>query len=150
MKIVLENIQKTIGTITSLKYIDEDWGQLDDYSPNPPTKFPLALIDIGNLDYSQIGNDRKAIPQNRQMATGTIIITIANIRISNTSFKSPKQQKDNVWEIWNIIEDVHKCLQGYRPDLNCRGMARTNLRRVKRDDGIQEYEITYTVGVDNV
>jgi len=150
MKIVLENIQKTIGTIPSLKYIDEDWGQLDDYSPNPPTKFPLALIDISNLDYSQIGTDRKAIPQNRQMATGTITITIANIRISNTSFISPKQQKDNVWGIWNIIEDIHKCLQGYRPDSNCRGMTRTNLRRVKRDDGIQEYEITYTVGVDNV
>lgn len=150
MKAVLENIQKQLAAIPELKYIDEDWGQLDDYSPHPPTQFPLALIDIGSLEFSHIGMDKKVAPQNRQMATGTIVISIANLRLTNTSFQSPKQQKNNVWEIWNIIESVHQQLHGYKPDDNSGAMMRTNLRRIKRDDGIQEYEATYTIGVSNV
>ena len=147
MKAVLENIQKQLAAIPELKYIDEDWGQLDDYSPHPPTQFPLALIDIGSLEFSHIGMDKKVVPQNRQMATGTIVISIANLRLTNTSFQSPKQQKNNVW---NIIECVHQQLHGFKPDCNSGAMMRTNLRRIKRDDGIQEYEATYTVGVSNV
>jgi hypothetical protein len=150
MKTVLENIQKQLGTIPSLKYIDEDWGQLDDYSPHPPTQFPLALIDIGSIEFSHIGMDKKVVPQNRQMATGTIVITVANLRLTNTSLRSPKQQKDNVWEIWNVIECVHQELHGFKPDCNSGAMMRTALRRIKRDDGIQEYEITYTIGISNV
>ena len=150
MKAVLENIQKQLAAIPELKYIDEDWGQLDDYSPHPPTQFPLALIDIGSLEFSHIGMDKKVVPQNRQMATGTIVISIANLRLTNTSFQSPKQQKNNVWDIWNIIECVHQQLHGFKPDCNSGAMMRTNLRRIKRDDGIQEYEATYTVGVSNV
>lgn len=150
MKAVLENIQKQLAAIPKLKYIDEDWGQLDDYSPHPPTQFPLALIDIGSLEFSHIGMDKKVVPQNRQMATGTIVISIANLRLTNTSFKSPKQQKNNVWDIWNIIECVHQQLHGFKPDCNSGAMMRANLRRIKRDDGIQEYEATYTVGISNV
>ena len=150
MKAVLENIQKQLAAIPELKYIDEGWGQLDDYSPHPPTQFPLALIDIGSLEFSHIGMDKKVVPQNRQMATGTIVISIANLRLTNTSFQSPKQQKNNVWDIWNIIECVHQQLHGFKPDCNSGAMMRTNLRRIKRDDGIQEYEATYTVGVSNV
>lgn len=150
MKAVLENIQKQLAAIPELKYIDEDWGQLDDYSPHPPTQFPLALIDIGSLEFSHIGMDKKVVPQNRQMATGTIVISIANLRLTNTSFKSPKQQKNNVWDIWNIIECVHQQLHGFKPDCNSGAMMRANLRRIKRDDGIQEYEATYTVGISNV
>lgn len=150
MKAVLESIQKRLAVIPELKYIDEDWGQLDDYSPHPPTQFPLVLIDIGSLEFSHIGTDKKIVPQNRQMATGTIVISIANLRLTNTSFKAPKQQKNNVWDIWNIIECVHQQVHGFKPDCNSGAMMRTNLRRIKRDDGIQEYEATYTIGVTNV
>lgn len=95
-KEVLKKIQDLLATIPALKYVDEDWGQLDDYSPHPPTQFPLALIDIGNLQYSDIGIDRTATPQNRQMATGTIVISIANLKLTNTSARAPLTQKSGV------------------------------------------------------
>lgn len=72
MKAILIAVQETLLTIPELRYVDEDWGQLDDYSPNPPTQFPLALIDVGNLQYSDISRDRNATPQMRQMASGTV------------------------------------------------------------------------------
>ncbi|MFE3849100.1 hypothetical protein ACFX5D_14095 [Flavobacterium sp. LB3P45] len=149
-KIVLQSIQTILDTIPAIKYIDEDWGQLDDYSPNPPTQFPLTLIDIGNLVFSDIGKDRSATPQNRQMATGTIVLSIANLKLSNTSARAPQPQKNNSWSIWDIIESIHGKLHGVKVDGSAGAMMRTAMRKVKRDDGIQEYEVTYTIGMSNV
>ena len=150
MKVVLQNIQNILATIPELKYIDEDWGQLDDYSPNPPTQFPLVLIDIGSLQYSDISRDRSAVPVNRQMATGTIVLNIANLKLTNTSYKAPQMQKDQAWSIWDIVETIHQKLHGIAFGGSAGAMMRTNMRKVKRDDGIQEYEVTYTIGLSNV
>jgi len=149
-KEVLESIQNTLETIPALRYVDEDWGQLDDYSPHPPTQFPLVLIDIGALQYSDIGKDKTATPQNRQMATGTIVISIANLKLTNTSARAPQSQKDKAWAIWDIVASVHKKLHGVVVGGSAGAMMRTAMRKVKRDDGIQEYEVTYTIGMTNV
>ncbi len=149
-KEVLQNIQNKLATIPALKYVDEDWGQLDDYSPNPPTQFPLALIDIGNLQYSDIGKNKSVTPQNRQMATGTIVISIASLKLTKTSARAPQSQKDQAWAIWDIVESVHAELHGVAVGGSAGAMMRTAMRKVKRDDGIQEYEVTYTIGMTNV
>jgi hypothetical protein len=149
-KEVLKNIQDIITLIPGMSYVDEDWGQLDDYSPNPPTKFPLTLIDIGNLQYSDIGKDRSKTPQNRQMATGTIVLSIANLRLTNSSSRAPQTQKNKAWAIWDIIENIHAKLHGIVVGGSAGALMRTTMRKVKRDDGIQEYEVTYTIGMTNV
>lgn len=149
-KEVLQSIQAILTPIPGLRYVDEDWGQLDDYSPNPPTQFPLVLIDIGNLQFSDIGKDRSVTPQNRQMATGTIALSIANLRLTNSSGRAPQPQKDQAWSIWDIIESVHAKVHGVVVGGSAGAMMRTNMRKVKRDDGIQEYEVTYTIGITNI
>lgn len=149
-KQVLQSIQDILTTTPGIKYVDEDWGQLDDYSPNPPTQFPLALIDIGNLQYSDIGKDKTATPQNRQMATGTIVISIANLKLTNSSGRAPQTQKNHAFAIWDIVEGVHGKLHGVVVGGSAGALMRTAMRKVKRDDGIQEYEVTYTIGITNV
>ena len=50
MKNSLESIQELLQAIEGLKYVDEDWGQLDYYSPfylcmfcfTPPINFPYT------------------------------------------------------------------------------------------------------------
>ena len=46
MKNSLESIQQLLQAIEGLKYVDEDWGQLDYYSPNFPVQWPCVLIRI--------------------------------------------------------------------------------------------------------
>lgn len=150
MKAFLESVQTKLATLTALKYIDEDWGQMDAYSPNPPAKFPCALIDITNLNFSDIGKDNSANPINRQMAVGTITFIIANVKLSNTSQRAPQTQKNNAWNIWVIIEDLHKLIHGWKPLENSGALIRTGLKRIRRDDGIQEYQITYSIGMSNI
>lgn len=150
MRVFLQAIQTQIATIPELKYVDEDWGQLDNYSPNPPTMFPFVLIDISALNFSNIGMDKTAIPITRQMAEGRITLTIANLKLTNTSGFAPQNQKDTAWHIWDIIENVHQKVQGFNPTEKSGGLIRTGLQRMVRDDGIQEYKVTYTIGLTNV
>lgn len=150
MKAFLETLQTKLATLTALKYIDEDWGQLDSYSPHPPAKFPCALIDITSMNFSDIGKDTADNPINRQLGNGIVTFIIADEKLSNTSFKAPQTQKNNAWSIWAIIEDLHKLVHGYKPIANSGALMRTGIKRVRRDDGIQEYQITYSIGFGNV
>jgi hypothetical protein len=149
MKSFLETIQTKLATIPALKYIDEDWGQMDSYSPNPPAKFPCALIDITSLNFSNIGKDNSATPINRQLADGTVTFIIGNLKLSNTSQHAPQSQKDNAWNIWIVIDDLHKKVHGWKPLEDSGALMRTSLKRIRRDDGIQEYQITYSIGFTN-
>jgi hypothetical protein len=151
MKVFLESVQEKLrSSVPELQYIDEDWGQLDSYSPNPPAKFPCALIDITSMSFSNIGIDKKSTPANRQMGDGTITFIIANLKLSNTSAKAPQTQKDNAWKIWEIIKKLHQTVHGWKPIENSGALIRTGLKRIRRDDGIQEYQITYSIGISNV
>ncbi|WP_190304354.1 hypothetical protein, partial [Flavobacterium branchiophilum] len=100
MKQVLENILNKLSEVTELKYIDENWGQLDYYSPNMPVKWPCCLIDISDVNYSNLGVDRNAVPQNRQLGKATVKLTLANLKLTNTSMQAPQTQKDQAWLIW--------------------------------------------------
>jgi hypothetical protein len=150
MKAFLETVQAKLATITDLKYIDEDWGQLDSYSPNPPAKFPCALIDITSLNFSNIGKDITANPMNRQTAEGTITFIIADVKLSNTSHRAPQSQKNNAWSIWTVLEEVHQKVHGWKPTADSGALIRTAHKRIRRDDGIQEYQVTYSISKTNV
>ena len=54
MKEILQNIQNRLSTITEIRYIDEDWGQLDYYSQNMPVQWPCCLIDIQSGNFSNL------------------------------------------------------------------------------------------------
>lgn len=103
MKALLEKIQQQVSEIAELKYIDENWGQLDYYSPNMPVQFPCALIDVQQVQYTNLGRDISKKPVQRQIGQVSIKITIANMRLSNSSMQAPRRQKEEVWAIWGII-----------------------------------------------
>ncbi len=150
MTTILDNIQNQLKTVNELKYIDEDWGQLDYYAPNFPVQWPCALTDVSNVNYSDIGIKKTAIPTNRQQADCTFSLTIANLKLTNTSGFAPQQQKASAFNIQTLIEDVHKVLQGFRPGPNASALIRTSRTRIKRDDGVQEYNVTYSFGLNDV
>lgn len=147
---ILKNIQAKLGEITALKYKDEDWGQLEDYGPHVPVQWPCCLIDFADINYSDIGTDRSQTPQKRQRGIGTIALNFANLKLTKTSANAPALQREQAYMLLGIIQAAHEILQGFRPIVMSGGMNRSRIQRVKRDDGIQQYRVTYTLGVDNV
>lgn len=146
----LENIQAKISEVSQIPYIDEDWGQLDEYGPNSPVKWPCCLIDVSTVDYSDTGLDRNLVPQNRQEGSARVILTFANLKLTNTSFKAPQLQKDNAWLLHHLVELVHGKIHAWSPVALSGKLIRKSFRRVKRDDGIQQYEVVYAIKFQNV
>lgn len=148
MKQAIQNIQNKLAE-TSSNYIDEDWGQLDYYSPNFPVKWPCTLIDVTSANYQNKGRDRTATPEHRQTAMNLVSIKVANLRLTKSSKMAPQSQKDAAWSIWDLIDETHTLMQGFRPLENSGGLIRTGLRRVQRDDGVQEYVLLYSWGLND-
>lgn len=146
---VIRAIQNKLEPLL-IPYIDEDWGQLDYYSPNFPVQWPCTLIDIISGQYDNIGRDKTQAPVNRQTSETMVSLTIANLKLTNTSKRAPQLQKDAGFSIWKLKEDIHKLLHGWKPTEFTGAMIRTRFARVKRDDGVQEYTVIYSLGMANV
>lgn len=145
---LINDVVTQLGTSTVLKHADEDWGQLEIY-PNPPVKFPCALVGINNGVFSNIGMDKTATPQNRQQGTILLNIRIANKRLTNSSSKAPASQRMNAQSVFVVMENVHELLQGWSPGDNVGKLIRERIISEVNDDGIQEYIVQYSVGISN-
>lgn len=118
--------------VPELKYIDEDWGQLDYYDKYPPVKFPCALIDIQNGQFSEEGNLR-------QMGVLTVVVKLYLLKLSNTSNAAPSSQKAAAKQGWAIYEKINRALHG--KNFLSEGFAtptRKSMQRIKRPDGVYE------------
>jgi len=150
VKTLLEKIQQKVSEIAELKHIDENWGQLDYYSPNMPVQYPCALIDVQQVQFTNLGKDITKKPLQRQIGTVQIKITVANMRLTNSSMQAPRRQKEDIWAIWGIIEKIHQQLHGVSLLPNVSPLIRTSQNRTLRDDGLQEYEVYYSCEVQNI
>lgn len=123
----------------NLKYMDEDWGQLDYYQENPPVKFPCMLLELQQATWKN---------QSQKVQDGEILISIrvADLKLSNTNPKAPAGQQAKAAAIWLILENIHKALHGWRPIAypEFGALTRVSSRKVKRDDGIREFELVYS------
>lgn len=144
---ILQSVNEKLNEVTELKYIDENWGQLDLYGPQIPVQWPCALVDFNTGQFTNIGRDFRKTPQNRQQGNLTIEVTVANLKLTNSSNQAPTFQKGHAFAIWNIINRVHEVLHGWSPNESAGGLIRTGFSKVRRDDGVQEFRVIYSIGL---
>jgi len=137
-KLIADIKDRLVNKVQTLKYIDEDWGQLDYYNPNQPTKWPCVLIDISQAVWA---NEGKLI----QPGLVQVSIRVADMRISNSNIKAPEAQRINAQGIFDQMTFIHQALHGWTADSMNGPLTRTLTRKVKRDDGIREFEMIYSV-----
>ncbi len=134
MKNIFLNIQDHLQqSVPALKYIDKNRGQLT--LPQPPVKFPCALIDLDNIDYTQ------AARQDR-LATASIAITIADQRLRRSSALAPSH--NSAYGIFDLLEAVMATLDGHSIPGTCQQLIRTAIRKDLGDDSHDIYTITFT------
>jgi hypothetical protein len=125
------------AAIPQLKYVDEDWGQLDYYSPNFPVKWPCALVDIQSATWDNL---LKKV----QHGLVQVSVKIADIKISNSSTKAPAGQRTKANSFFTLTQTVFKALHTWSGSDDYSGLIRTAERRIKRDDGVKVYELIFT------
>ena len=144
MRTLLDDVREKLQATGLFKYIDDDWGQLDDYSSNPPTKWPCALVDI-------IEGKPQDLARHIQTVECTILIRIADLRLSNSSQQAPSSQKEKSKELFAIGQTIFANLHGWHKPASGYGtLNRIGVRRNHRDDGIREYHILFKSQVRDV
>lgn len=139
-KLISDIKERLVATVTSAKYIDEDWGQLDYFNPNQPVKWPCILIDLDEIPWSNQG----ALVQ---IGMASVTLRVADMKLSNTNVKAPTTQQEKAQGILDLLSGIQESLHGWTADSMNGPMTRTMTRKVKRDDGIREFELTYSVQV---
>lgn len=138
MKQLLNDILNRLKSdVTALKYVDEDWGQLDFYSPNPPVQFPAAVVDCINVSYT---NQGKLV----QLGDVQVRLRIADVKLTNTSGRAPTTQRSQAFAIYDLLETIHKKLHGWTGGDTYTSLIRQSLRRTVNQDGMRVHEIVYT------
>lgn len=131
---IITDVQNRLkAEVPALRYIDEDWGQLE-YG-QPPVQWPCALIDVDGFHYQQLG-------ELEQRGEGTVYIRIADLRLSNTSAQAPAYQKEKSAELFQLLADVYKALHGFTGG-DYSAMIRQSLVRVRRNDTTREYRFVF-------
>lgn len=134
---------RLIAQVEALKDVNEDWGQLDNYSPNFPVKWPCALIDVLDVQWSNTG---KKI----QMGLAQIRVKIADLRLSNSSKAAPSGQKDKSNSFYILTQQVYSALHGWRGADHYSAFIRISERRVQRDDGVKEHWMIFTTEIKDI
>ena len=131
MKHIFLDIQKKLSEVKELKHIDKNWNQL--LHEQPPVKFPCALLDIANVEYTQLGNLA-------QDGIGMVEITIANFQLSPGSGKAPN--KHDSYSVLDIIEKIHQVLQGYTNG-KILPLVRVSLNKLDASFRYEVYKVSY-------
>ena len=133
MESIFLDIQAKLQTVEGLAYCGEDWGQLN--FEQPPVNFPCALIDIGNITYSQAGN-------NTQLADAILNITVADVQNQGINPAMPPMLQANSFRLFTLLENINKALHGKQGG-NYGKLCRTQIRKTLREDLIREFVISY-------
>lgn len=128
-----------LESLEALKWIDLDMGQLG--QTKPPVSFPCALVGI-------------KLPKCKSM-TDTIQDCEARITVKlgfdnkmRTSAKTPEAARTASLEVYNIISDVYKQLQGFRTE-NFDSLNRVSQGDEPSKNGVFIYKFEFTTAFED-
>jgi hypothetical protein len=133
-KILLEIQNRLHESVPELLYIDKDWGQLN--YEQPPVKFPCALIDVSNADYTQFSASKL------QRAKVIIEITVVNRNLVPSSAASPRKTGSHI--IFDVIGKIHDALQlFYDADKSFTPLVRVSFEKQRVEAAAEAYRMYY-------
>ncbi|MBQ6083004.1 MAG: hypothetical protein IJK92_01445 [Bacteroidales bacterium] len=131
-KQILLDVQTRLSDkVPVLRYIDKDWGQLNE--ERPAVNFPCAVLDVDSVRYEDLN-------AGYQNAEAVLTVTIADLHTLSSSAGSP--QREDAFAIFDIIQSVHNALQHYASH-SFVPLVRISMQRIPATKGYECYELKY-------
>ena len=128
----MERLQEQVP---DLRYIAEDWGQLDFYNEAPPVKFPCALISVSNIKFeSQTTGTR--------WATMTILIRVADAPAVSGTMAAPETYRNRAFAIFYLMDAIGHVLYAFGED-GFNELEQKAIAHYSREDAIREYAMLF-------
>ena len=131
LKNIIDKVKTRLQTVEELKYIDSDWGQLD--QEPPAVKWPCALVDIDNADYEDLG-------RGGQMVDVHVKVTVALQRLTPGSTASRRRAES--YKDYELLGEVHNALHLYG-EAEFTPLLRSRFYKEPSEPGTVIYNLTY-------
>lgn len=135
MKQYLISLRSRLATVTSLKHIDTDWGQLN--FEQPPVQYPCALISVSTDRIAQVKPSHLRIH-------AKVNITIAKVRYTSTI-----RDAATALTIFDTIDSVVDQLQDWS-DGRFSQLQLDSISPVGTAPGFDAYMLTFNTGYEYI
>jgi len=133
--------QHVQDTVTGIRHIDQDLGQLRTGS-RPPVAWPCLLIDFEAFTFGNMATDV-------QTANGTITFRIGFPPFSNSGQGTPTQYVKQAIAFYDLEWDLHRALQGWSPGDDYGHLSRISAATEKRTDHYRVRELRYSLAFED-
>lgn len=133
--IILALMELIKNALPELSYIDEDYGQLEEYADESnPVTFPCVLIDTPDVDWSDLAPGTQ---------NGSVVMSFKLILDCYDDTHYGSGTEDKIRERAEMNQRLYKALQGLRTDDNMDGMERIKSKSYTIGGGLKIYESNY-------
>ncbi|WP_282635700.1 hypothetical protein [Sphingobacterium thalpophilum] len=141
MKNLFLFIRSRVQTLSSIRWIDLDKGQLNNYETRPAIDFPAVLIKVEYPTTSKISGIK-------QQCNAVVTTTIVFDFMDDTSSITNEETLQQSLEVYDIAEEVHGKIQGAM-DVNIirTPLDRTSTRDPNRPDKLKTLVYVYSTKV---
>jgi hypothetical protein len=117
--------------VPELRWIDQDFGQLEHFEYRPEVTFPCALIDFAMANYS-------AMAGLTQIGEVSINIRLGFSPFSKSYQLAPMNVKKKALEYYSIEQKVFEAIHGWAPETSyCQPLIRVSTTTEQRDNDAQ-------------
>lgn len=129
--IYLKIVERLTAQVPELRYIDQDMGQLENYTMKPPVSFPCALIELGDFDFDDMAG------KNMQHGEGLVLIRFATESWSPSNNLAPTQIREKALAYYDIEQKIHVALHGWRSTGFSKLLRRKAVKEQRDDTNIR-------------
>lgn len=123
--------------VPEIKWMDQDFGQMELPMDRPPVSFPCLLVDFGSTQYDQ---------QHQDIQAGTVAIQfrLCFAPFSNSNFATPAVYRQQAIDYYDIEMKLYRALQGYDCEDIMQPLTRISAASEEREDTYRVRVITFT------
>lgn len=137
----LQSKNRLTDKAPSLRFIDQDLGQLEHFEKVPAVSLPCALIDIDDTTFQEAG-------ELTQTAEGIFKVRICLGSYSSSSNLAPDEVVDDALSFYEIEQEVFLALHGWGMD-NFKKLIRISANTEKRTDNYRVRIIKFRFGMQD-
>lgn len=134
----LSLIARITEQVPEIKWIDQDFGQLENYTDRPAVQFPCVLIDFPDQHFKELGDGD-------QWGEVTIQLRIGFAAFSSANSAAPTSAQELALQYYEIENKLFAALNGWVPLYNGAPISEPIIRTRAATEGRED---TYRVRVN--
>ena len=131
LKAIINDVMDRLQEVGGIKYVDKNWGQL--MCDPPAVKYPCALVDIGDAEYSNLGSGE-------QMVNVVVDVVVSVQRLTPSSTAS-RRRVDSYADL-ELLAKIQDALHLYGTD-KYQPLLRIRFYKEDTEPGVSTYRVMY-------